>query len=65
MKRRAITGIVLCAFLAMGLTGVWRLQKKIDGQREAMSLERQDVLLWPGSVVKKLSLEYAPLAGAI
>jgi tetratricopeptide (TPR) repeat protein len=65
MKRRAIAGIVLCVFLAAGLTGVWQLQKRIDGQREAMDLERQEVLLWPGSVVKKLSLEYAPLAGAI
>jgi tetratricopeptide (TPR) repeat protein len=65
MKHRAIAGIVLCAFLATGFATVWRLQKNIDEQREAMSLERQDVLLWPGSVVKKLSLEYAPLAGAI
>jgi tetratricopeptide (TPR) repeat protein len=65
MKRRAIAGIVLCAILAAGLTGVWRLQKRIDVQREAMSLDRQDALLWPGIVVKKLSLEYAPLAGAI
>ena len=65
MKNRAIAGIALCAFLPAGFAGVWHLQEKIDEQREAMSLERQEVLLWPGSVVKKLSLEYAPLCGAI
>jgi len=57
--------MALCAFLPVGFAGVWQLQNKIDEQREAMLLERQEVLLWPGSVVKKLSLEYAPLAGAI
>jgi hypothetical protein len=65
MKHRAVAGIVLFVFLSTGLTGVWQLQKRIDGQRDAMSQESQDVLLWPGSVVKKLSLEYAPLVGAI
>jgi tetratricopeptide (TPR) repeat protein len=65
MKSRAIVTIALCAFLAAGFASVWHLQKKIDEQREAMSLERQEILLWPGSVVKKLSLEYAPLGGAI
>jgi len=65
MKRRAIAGVVLAVFLVAGFAGVWRLQKRIDQQRDAMSLDRQEVLLWPGSVVKKLSLEYAPLAGAI
>jgi tetratricopeptide (TPR) repeat protein len=65
MRHRANTGVVLCVFLTAGFVGVWQLQKRIDGQREAMSLDQQEILLWPGSVVKKLSLEYAPLAGAI
>jgi hypothetical protein len=65
MKHKAVARIVLFVFLSAGFAGVWQLQKRIDGQRDAMSLDSQDVLLWPGSVVKKLSLEYAPLAGAI
>jgi hypothetical protein len=65
MKSRAIAGIALCVLLVAGFAGVWHLQKKIDEQRDGMSLDRQDALLWPGRVVKKLSLEYAPLAGSV
>jgi hypothetical protein len=47
------------------MAAVWVLQKKIDGQRDAMDLEQDELLLRSGSTLKKLSLEYAPLMGAI
>jgi tetratricopeptide (TPR) repeat protein len=65
MRYRAAAGIVLFTFLSVGFAAVWQLQKRIDGQQQAVSQESQGALLWPGSVVKKLSLEYAPLVGAI
>jgi len=65
MTRRAITGLCLTAALVFGLAAVWVLQNKIDGQRDAMDLEQDELLLRSGSTLKKLSLEYAPLMGAI
>ena len=65
MTRRAITGLCLTAALVFGLAAVWVLQNKIDGQRDAMHLEQDELLLRSGSTVKKLSLEYGPLMGAI
>ena len=65
MTRRAISGLCLTGVLVLGLVAVWVLQKKIDGERDAMHLEQDELLLRSGSTVKKLSLEYAPLMGAI
>jgi len=65
MTRSAIGGLCLTGALVLGLAAVWVLQKKIDGQRDAMHLEQDELLLRSGSTVKKLSLEYAPLMGAL
>ncbi|MGH9740925.1 MAG: tetratricopeptide repeat protein [Candidatus Acidiferrum sp.] len=47
--------------LPLGFAGVWRLQQGIDGQREALHQERDDLVLRSGKLVKAISLEYAPL----
>jgi hypothetical protein len=65
MNRRAILGALFAAFLAAAFACLWPLQVKIDQERSAMQLEKEDMALRSPSVVKKLSLEYAPLMGAI
>lgn len=65
MKNRTVIGAVLSALMALGAAGVWKLQTKIDGQRESLHLESEDLMMRSGSMVKRMSLEYAPLMAAI
>ena len=65
MTRRTITGLLLAAVLILGLATAWTLQKQIDAEQAGMFLEQDNLLLQSGNLVKKLSLEYAPLMGAI
>ena len=65
MKRRIITGALFALFLGAGFLCVWRLQARIDRQRAGLQLEKEDLALRSPGVMKKLSLEYAPLMGAI
>jgi len=65
MKRRKIMGVALAVLLALGLAGVWRLQMKIDAQRQAMQEERDELMLRSPKLIKQMSLEYAPLVGAM
>ncbi len=65
MNQRALGGWVLSAVVILGLAGVWRIQRKIDAQHQASYRELDDLTLRSGNVVKRLSLEYAPLMGAI
>lgn len=65
MTRRTITGLLLAAVLILGLAGAWALQRQIDAEQAEVRLEQDNLLLQSGSLVKKLSLEYTPLMGAI
>lgn len=65
MSRKTILGALLAIFLAAGFVCVWKLQEKIDQQRSAMQLEKEDLALRSPSAMKKLSLEYTPLMAAI
>ena len=65
MTGRMIGGLVLTAVLVLGLAAVWVLQERIDAEQGQLRLEQDDLLLRSGSMVKRLSLEYAPLMGAI
>lgn len=56
---------LLLLVLPLGFAGVWRLQHDIDSQRQAVSQERDDVLLRSGKLMKVMSLEYAPLLADI
>ena len=60
-KREWIFGVLLLA----GLAGVWQLQKSIDTLKSAVRTEQDELMFRSGPLVKKLSLEYAPLMGAI
>jgi tetratricopeptide (TPR) repeat protein len=51
--------------LLAGFVGVWKLQEKVDAERTALRLEADELTLRSPGVMKKLSLEYAPLMGAI
>lgn len=65
MKQKAVTGWVLGLLLTAGFAGVWRLQTKIDAEQKAARVERDELALRSGNLVRRMSLEYAPLAGAI
>lgn len=65
MNRKATLSAWFAAFLAAGFLCVWKLQAHLDRQRAAMQLQKEDMALRSPSVMKKLSLEYAPLMAAI
>jgi tetratricopeptide (TPR) repeat protein len=58
---RGLATILLIA----GFAAVWQFQRKIDQEKSAIRVEQDELLFRSGSLVKKLSLEYAPLVGAI
>lgn len=51
--------------LVVGFAGVYALQTKIDEQKSSMSVEQDQLAFRSGRLVKVLSLEYAPLLGAV
>ena len=65
MSKRARNGLLLGAALLAGFVGVWKLQEKVDAERTVLRLEADELTLRSPGVMKKLSLEYAPLVGAI
>lgn len=65
MSKRARNGLLLGAALLAGFVGVWKLQERVDAERTALRLEADELTLRSPGVMKKLSLEYAPLMGAI
>jgi hypothetical protein len=62
---RIVGGLFLTMGLFAGFIVAWQLQKMIDVQRAGDLVESDTVELRSGSLVKKLSLEYAPLVGAM
>jgi tetratricopeptide (TPR) repeat protein len=56
---------LLLPALGVAFTGVWQIQKRIDAQRAALYVERDELMLRSGSSVKAMSLEYAPLLADI
>ncbi|MGA2299682.1 MAG: hypothetical protein ABSG77_03170 [Candidatus Acidiferrum sp.] len=65
MKRSGIIKVTWGVLLVLGFAGVWQLQKKIDAQRQALQEERDELVLRSPKLIKRMSLEYAPLMGAM
>jgi tetratricopeptide (TPR) repeat protein len=65
MNRRKTAGWLLVVLLIVGFAGVYQLQKKIDNQTSSISVEQDQLAFRSGKLVKTLSLEYAPLIGAV
>jgi tetratricopeptide (TPR) repeat protein len=65
MINRTVKGFVLGVFVLGGMREVWNLQRKIDTDRQPLQLENEELMMRSGSMVKHLSLEYAPLMAAI
>jgi hypothetical protein len=65
MKPRWIGGIGLGATLVAGFAAVCVLQVRIDAERQAIQEDRDELLLRSPKLVKKMSLEYAPLMGDV
>ena len=60
MKSRNPIASVLLLILPLGFAGIWPLQHRIDAQRAALGVDRDDILLRSAALVKAISLEYAP-----
>src|SRR5260370_1295678 len=65
MRTQKSKAWLLLLIVPLGFEGIWRLQHSIDGQRAALSQERDHVLLRSGRFLKMMSLEYAPLLADI
>ncbi len=65
MNRRAINGGLVGALLLTGFVCVWQLQEKVDAERTKLQPESDELTLHSPAVIRRLSLEYAPLLGAI
>jgi len=65
MKAGRAGGWTLAVLLTVGLAGVWQLQKRIDLEKSSIRVEQDELAFRSDNLVKKLSLEYAPLMGAI
>jgi hypothetical protein len=65
MNRRATNGAMLGAALLSGLVCVWLVQARIDAERTTLKLDSQELTMRSPAVMKRLSLEYAPLMGAL
>jgi hypothetical protein len=65
MKRRASYGVFVGLAILAGFVCIWRLQASVDAERTALRMEDDELALRSPAVMKKLSLEYAPLMGAI
>ncbi len=65
MNRQLIHGAVLGAVLLTGMVCVWQLQEKVDLERTKLKLDNDELTMRSPAVMKRLSLEYAPLMGAI
>jgi tetratricopeptide (TPR) repeat protein len=56
---------LLLVLLPLGFAGVWQLQQRIDRQRAALHLERDELVLRSGKLIRAMSLECAPLMADI
>lgn len=65
MKNGKIAAWVLLLLLPTGFAGVWRLQRKISVERDAMHQEQDEVLVRSPKLMRLLAAEYSPLAADI
>jgi tetratricopeptide (TPR) repeat protein len=65
MSRKGLSQLALLLMVALGLAGAWILQQKVDAEQQAMRVERDELTLRSGSLVRLLSLEYTPLMAAV
>lgn len=52
---------LLWLVLLLGFSGIWELQHAIDARRAALHQEEDDLVLRSGTLLRAMSLEYAPL----
>ena len=65
MKNGKIAAWVLLLLLPVGFAGVWRLQRKISVERDAMYQEQDEVLVRSPKLMRLLTAEYSPLVADI
>jgi tetratricopeptide (TPR) repeat protein len=65
MRKGKFAGWLLVPVLVAGFVAVWQLQKRIDVEQKATRVEVDELTIRSGSMMKRMSLEYAPLMGAI
>jgi tetratricopeptide (TPR) repeat protein len=65
MTANRLRVLLLCGVLLAGYSGVWKLQQAIDRRLAATQLEEDQLVMRSGSLIKFMSLEYAPLVADI
>jgi tetratricopeptide (TPR) repeat protein len=65
VKKGKIAAWVLLLLLPAGFVGLWRLQRKISVERDAMHQEQDEVLVRSPKLMRLLTGEYSPLAADI
>jgi tetratricopeptide (TPR) repeat protein len=65
MKSGTAKGCLLGTLLIAGFVAVWQLQTRIDAEQKTNRVEQDELAFRSGNLVKRMSLEYAPLMGAI
>jgi hypothetical protein len=65
MKTRTLTTAALIVFLVAGFAAVCRLQGGIDAEQKSSRVEMDQLAIRSPKVIKRISLEYAPLVGAM
>ena len=65
MRSRVIGGWLLGILLVAGFLGVWQLQMEIDAQQKATRVELDELAIRSPNIIKRMSLEYAPLVAAM
>jgi tetratricopeptide (TPR) repeat protein len=65
MKQGKMAGWLLGILLVAGFAGVWHLQNRIDAEQKGARVEQDELAVRSGNLVKKMSLEYAPLLAAM
>jgi tetratricopeptide (TPR) repeat protein len=65
VKNGKVVAWVLLLLLPAGFVGVWRLQRKISVERDAMHQEQDEVLVRSPKLMRLLTAEYSALAADI
>jgi hypothetical protein len=65
MTARKSMAWLLLVILPAGFVGVWRLQRKVNVERDALYQEQDEVLVRSPKLMKLVTLEYATLAADI
>jgi hypothetical protein len=65
MAGKSLAWLLLLLVLPAGFAGLWRLQRKVNVERDALYQEQDEVLVRSPKLMKLVTLEYSTLAADI